>query len=543
MPLPRSAERERGRRRRRDATIARLRSELADRRADSPAPPDPADEEERDPADLIAEWCADTLVVPTGVLQGQPFHLEDWQIAWLRDALAPGVREAALCCARKNGKSGLVAALLLAHLVGPLNRHRWRSIVVSLTGTLAKELRRQIVEIAQDSGVDHLLRDYATPVPGRIVGLQGAEVTVLAADKATGHSVGVDLAIVDESGLLEEGQRPLWDAVTSSTSGRPGGRTLHISIMGDGPMYGELKDRQDGERVIWHEYSADPDCDLLDVTAWRQANPGLGTIKDPEYMEHAAARAATTPAAAPGFRAYDLNIPGSAKAQMVVMIPDYLACVVDILPPREGPAVLALDLGGASAFTAAACYWRSGRCEVYAGIGGIPDLGARGQGDGVGGLYQRMHDAQELWLYEGQRETPIGDFVRDLAARLEGENIVRLVADEYRGARLLDALDEAELWNWARRLETRPVRWKQANEDIVAFQGAVIGGRVSFQENTILTSAIREAKLESDTNGNVRLSKRRHLARIDPLTAVVLAVAEGSRLREPRPIRYSGMIG
>ena len=38
--------------------------------------------------------------------------------------------------ARKNGKSGLIAALALAYLVGPLNATLWRGIVVSLDGPL-----------------------------------------------------------------------------------------------------------------------------------------------------------------------------------------------------------------------------------------------------------------------------------------------------------------------------------------------------------------------------------------------------------------------
>ena len=79
--------------------------------------------------------------------------MADWQVDWLRGALASGIREAGLSVARKNGKSGLVAALVLAHLVGPLRRPAWRAVVCSLTGNLAKELRRQVEEIARASGL------------------------------------------------------------------------------------------------------------------------------------------------------------------------------------------------------------------------------------------------------------------------------------------------------------------------------------------------------------------------------------------------------
>ena len=247
MPLNKPAERERGRRRRRDATIGKLRAQLAERDAPLPVAAD-LDVDLTDPARVIAEWAAATLVVPTGILAGQPFQFERWQIAFLRDALADGVREAALTVARKNGKSGLIAAMILCYLCGPLNQPNWRAVCVSLTGALAGELRRQITEIAAASGIAGLVRDYRSPTPGRIIGQRGAEITFLASDKATGNAVGTDLTLTDESGLMPESQRPVWDAVYSCVSTR-NGRNLHISIKGNGPMFAELLARR-GQPVL-----------------------------------------------------------------------------------------------------------------------------------------------------------------------------------------------------------------------------------------------------------------------------------------------------
>ena len=88
--------------------------------------------------DVVADWAEAKLKVPTGPLQGQPFRIAPWQRRYLVQALAPGIREAGLSVARKNGKSSLIAALLLAYLVGPLNSRLWRGIVVSLTGHLGR---------------------------------------------------------------------------------------------------------------------------------------------------------------------------------------------------------------------------------------------------------------------------------------------------------------------------------------------------------------------------------------------------------------------
>ena len=47
-----------------------------------------------------------------------------------------------------------------------------------------------------------------SPAPGRIEGLNGSSVQFLAADKGTGRAAGVDLAILDEAGMLLESRRP-----------------------------------------------------------------------------------------------------------------------------------------------------------------------------------------------------------------------------------------------------------------------------------------------------------------------------------------------
>src|SRR5262252_10992728 len=65
------------------------------------------------------------LTIPSGTGQGLPFKLEPWQKKFIRDIYEPhiglrrAVRRAILSMARKNGKTALIAAIALAHLVGP----------------------------------------------------------------------------------------------------------------------------------------------------------------------------------------------------------------------------------------------------------------------------------------------------------------------------------------------------------------------------------------------------------------------------------------
>ena len=212
----------------------------------------------------FAAWCASELIVPSGLLQGRPFKIPRWQEKIVAGVLSRRTREAYVCTARKNGKSGLVAAVLLGYLApgGPLRRDtkNWRGLVVSLTAQLAGELRRQLREIVDASGIEGV-KVYRSPMPGRIKGAAGSSVTLLAADRGSGHGAGIDLAVIDEAGLLPERRRELWEAVASSTSAR-NGRLLGISILGDGPMFREALARAGEPGVKVWRYEAPESCGL-----------------------------------------------------------------------------------------------------------------------------------------------------------------------------------------------------------------------------------------------------------------------------------------
>ena len=81
MPVSKSADRYRGKMRLRDRLIKELT--LPKTTVVAGVWPD-------DPVSALAEWCADTLIVPSGhPLAGQPMALPWYIRDFLRDALAP----------------------------------------------------------------------------------------------------------------------------------------------------------------------------------------------------------------------------------------------------------------------------------------------------------------------------------------------------------------------------------------------------------------------------------------------------------------------
>src|SRR3546814_15271636 len=73
------------------------------------------------------------------------------------------------------------------------------------------------------------------------------------------------------------------------------------------------------------------------------------------------------------------------------------SCETAALPPREGPVVIGIDLGGSASMSAAAYYWpQTGRLEVLGTFPTRPSLLNRGQADGVGSRYVEMESRGEL---------------------------------------------------------------------------------------------------------------------------------------------------
>ena len=409
----------------------------------------------------------------------------------------------------------------------------FRAVVVSMTGYLAKELRSAMSSTAIVSGLSDI-RFYETPQPGRAVGRHGSRVDFLAADKATGHAIGCDVVIIDEAGLMDEKLRALWNAVLSSTSGR-NGRLVAISIRGDGPMFSEIAERAGEDGIFWIEYAAREDASYTDESAWHAANPGLADgIKSIEYMRRMSSRAMSNPVNGPHFAAYDLNLPQEPTRELILTVSQWMEAVVDTSPPRAGPCFVGMDMGGSASMTAAVAYWpETGRLEAYGAFPAIPDLQARGEADGVGGLYVRMKDRGELVSYPG-RVTPAGPFVDALSTTLAGERVLAIGFDRYRKQEVLQCLSEQGIqWPVVFRGQGHSAT-ADGSADVRAFQEEMLGGLAKPYRSLLMESAIANSSIVRDASGNPKLDKAKSKGRIDALQAAVIAFGIGRRWRASR---------
>ena len=465
-----------------------------------------------DPVGALATWSRDVLRVPTGhPLAGQPMELPPFAVDFLRAGWT--AHESALCIARKNAKSAICAVLALGFLAGPLRYSGWRGAVASVSKEKAGELRTQIEGIALASGLEGL-RFRRAPYPGRVESEAGT-LEILSSDRTAGHSSSFDLVIVDETGLMPERSRELLAGLRSSVSAK-GGRSIHISVRGDSPLYAEILSNP---AVVSRIYMAPDGCALDDEAGWRAANPGLGTIKQRAYMRAEVERIRGAPGDEPSFRAFDLNQRLDPTREMICSPDDLRGCFVDELPPRAGPAYLGFDFGEATSATACAAVWPStGRTELWMAYGDVPPVAERARRDDA--PYAQMLARGELRLYPGRVVHP-DRFLADVQADLAGVRVKAAAADSYKDSETRDFLDRAAV-RWP--IDFRRVgAGKDGGADVRAFQRLVLNGKLAMLPSLALVTAISKSTVRRDPNGNPGLDKSTSRGRIDVLSAAVIA--------------------
>ena len=465
-----------------------------------------------DPVGALVAWSRDVLRVPVGhPLAGRPMELPGFAVDFLRAGWT--AHESALCIARKNAKSAICAVLALGFLVGPLRQPGWRGAVASVSKEKAGELRAQIEAIAVASGLEGLTFRRA-PYPGMVQSDTGS-LEILSSDRTAGHSSSFDLVVVDETGLMPERSRDLLAGLRSSVSAKEG-RTIHISVRGDSPLYAEILTNP---ATVAHVYMAPEGCELDDEAAWRAANPGLGTVKSRGYMRAEVERIRGVPTDEPSFRAYDLNQRLDPTREMVCSPDDLRACFVEDLPPRAGPVYLGLDFGEATSATACcAIFPHTGRLETWMAFGDNPPVGERGKHDDA--PYPAMVERGELRLYPGRVVHP-DVFLSDVQTDLAGCRVRAAAADSYKDSEVRDFLDRAAV-RWP--IDFRRVgAGKDGGADVRAFQRLVLNGKFRLLPNLALVTAISKSTLRRDANGNPGLDKSTSRGRIDVLAAAVIA--------------------
>lgn len=272
----------------------------------------------------VCKFIERFLLVPEGDLMGQPIKLEQFQ----RDFVLAvydnphGTHTGVLSIGRKNGKTALIAGLLLAHVAGP--EAVQNSQIVS--GAMAQDQAALVFNLACkmiDLSPELSARIRIFPSGKRLLGLsKNVEYKALSAEAKTKHGLSPVLIILDELGQVRGPTDPFITTLQTAQGAYENAMQLIISTQAPTAldMLSQIIDAQEREpdpHIVCHVYAAPEGCALEDEEAWRAANPALGVFRSMADMRKLCAKAKAQPSFAPEFMNLNLNMRVEATAPFV----------------------------------------------------------------------------------------------------------------------------------------------------------------------------------------------------------------------------------
>lgn len=479
---------------------------------------------------FIENFC----LVPEGRLVGKPMRLSKFQKRFILAIYdnPSGTRRAILSLARKNGKTALIAAMLLAHIVGPLAEQNSQLV----SGAMSREQASLVYKLAAkmlDLQPLFAHRYRSVPSTKTIVGLsKNVEFKALSAEGSTAHGLSPIVAILDEAGQVRGPMTPFIEAIITSQGAHENPLLIVISTQApsDADMLSVWIDdaeRSGDPHTVCHVYAADKDCDILDQTQWAKANPGLGDFRSERDLEEQIKMASRIPSMEASARNLLLN-------QRVALDSLWLAPSVwkeNGAPPiidvfREGAVVsVGLDLSKRTDLTAAVFAARDQEGAFHL----LPFVFTPQQG--IADRELRDKAPYSLWVKQGKLIAVPGatldyrwlfEFMRQKTESLGIEASI-IAFDRWRINEAKDAALAVDVFSFADWREVGQ-GYKDMAPRVEAFESLLLQGMIRHGNHPLLNMAAANAIAVSDPAGNRKLDKAKSTLRIDPLVAAVMAV-------------------
>ncbi len=347
--------------------------------------------------------------------------------------------------------------------------------------------------------------------------------------------VRVNLVVIDEPGALEiNGGQMLADSLFTA-QGKVGSRLKVVMIGTLAPMatdaghwwYDLIDTGTKGRTYVQHFRG-----DLETWDKWptiRRANPLIGIDAHSRKVileERTEARNDSRLKAR--FCSYRLNIPSQDEASTLLTVDDWKRVEARPVPEREGRPIVACDLGGGRAWSAAVAWYPNGLIDAIAVCPGVPSVAEQEKRDRQpAGTYQRLVDAGLLRIADGLRvphPRQLWEGIREEWGRPE-----YLIVDRFRLSELQDAVKNGA------RIQDRVTRWSEAAYDIRALRKAAKDGPLSVtrEARALVAASLSVSRVVNDTSGNVRLQKRDGNNQSRDDVAACLPLAAGAMARKP----------
>lgn len=490
-------------------------------------------------ADKVIAFIERYCFVPEGALVGQPIKLEEFQLDFIRDVYdnPNGTGHGILSIGRKNGKTALIACLLLAHLVGPVAIQN--SQIVS--GALSREQASLVFNLAVKMiQLNPKLSNIIAVKPSgkRLIGLpMNVEYRALAADGRTAQGLSPVLAILDEIGQIQGPQSAFVDAITTAQGAHKNPLLLSISTQAanDGDLLSiwidDAKTSNDPHTVC-HVYSADKDLKITDPKAWKQANPALGVFRSEDDIRKLADKANRMPSFENTFRNLNLNQRVSTVSTFV-SIDSWKESGAEQSSPSGLTAYGGLDLSARTDLTSLVLTTKDpdGKINVYSYFW-TPEVGLEDRS-------KRDRSPYDVWAKQGFiRTTPSAtvDYayvVRDIAEILADFDIAAIAFDRWR----IDIFKkEMEAQGINLPLVPFGQGFKDMSPAIDTLESDLLNGNLKHGMNPVLTMCAANAVITKDPAGNRKFEKHKATGRIDGMVALAMARGISEMSETPQDI-------
>jgi phage terminase large subunit-like protein len=448
--------------------------------------------------------------------------------------------------ARKNGKTALIACLVLVHLVGPeavMNGEIYSAANDRDQAGIVFKYAAQIVRAEPDLEAHIKIVDSTKTMVSYVT---GSIYRAVSAEAGTKFGLNPTVVIYDE--LAQSKSRDLYDALDTSMAAREEPLFIVISTQSNDPnqILSQLIDDGMGGNdptTVCHLYAVPDDADdekaFSDLKLWRLANPAIGDFRSLDEMRTAAARAKRMPSFEAAFRNLYLNQRVDAKSPLIPRA-EWMGCQGDDVISPGSRVYLGLDLSGKTDLTALVAVSAGEKDIVRPWFWKPQDL---------------LHDHETrdrvpylAWKQAGFIETTPGraiqyDWVARRLADISQEfEIVGMAYDRWSIDDLLNAMGRIGLDAYvdgkdtARAGALRLVPWGQGFRDMApaidALEVSILERKLAHDGHPVMTWNVSNAMSLSDPAGNRKFDKSKARFRIDG--AVALAMAIGLKSRDPK---------
>lgn len=471
-----------------------------------------------------------------GELAGQHIKLHDWETAivgnlfgWLRPDGTRRYRKAFIFVPRKNGKTTLVACLVIAVFFG--DGEPGAECYAAAADRDQAALLFDVVSgmVQQEPELARQVKIYR-----REIQMQSSRLKVLSSEAATKHGLNSHLVVIDELHAHRDGE--LAEVLKTSQGSRRQPLLIYtttsdyerVSVCNDEHKYASAVRDGVAEDPTYLPviFEATPEDDWTSPDTWAKANPTYPISPKQEFLAQECSEALAIPSKQNGFKRLYLNIRTAQDVKWLSM-EAWRECTHGIDPADLAgrPCYVGLDLAQIEDIAAAALLFDVSDlvpdCVAVLPLFWIP-------GDNIAARVKRGRVPYDVWAERGYIKTTPGATISyptieaDLAALADTYDVRSVRADQWNAKHTADNLEQ--LYGYQVTLTGQHMR--DLNSPSKTLEKLVADRKLEHFANPVLEWMAGNAAVDIDNYQNIRPSKNKSPEKIDGIIATILGLAD-----------------